>query len=128
MTEAGGIIGSGTVQVFDNTHCAVEMAKSMMSYLQTQSCGKCVLCREGTYQMADILTDISEGRGNPKDMELLIEIGEAMGTGSICSLGKTAANPVLSSIRHFHADFDVHINEKKCPKMSNRITRINGRQ
>jgi NADH:ubiquinone oxidoreductase subunit F (NADH-binding) len=115
--RSGGIIGSGTIQIFDNSHCAVEMARAIMSYLQTQSCGKCILCREGTNQMADILTDISEGRGNSKDLDLLIEIGEAMQTGSICGLGKTASNPFLSSIRHFRADYDIHINEKRCPKI-----------
>jgi NADH:ubiquinone oxidoreductase subunit F (NADH-binding) len=124
MSNAGGIIGSGTIQVFDNTHCAVEMARAIMSYLLTQSCGKCVLCREGTCQMADILTDISEGRGNAKDLELLTEMGEAMRTSSICGLGKTAPNPVLSSIKHFRADYDTHINEKKCPKMFNPTNHI----
>jgi NADH-quinone oxidoreductase subunit F len=125
MSRAGGIIGSGTIQVFNDTHCVVETVNTMMSYLQSQSCGKCVLCREGTLQMADILTDISEGKGSPKDLELLIEIGEAMPTGSICGLGKTASNPVLSSIKHFRADYDIHINEKRCPKMTSRTTRIN---
>jgi NADH-quinone oxidoreductase subunit F len=127
MLKAGNIIGSGTIQIFDDTHCTVEMAAGIMSYLQTQSCGKCVLCREGTGQMADILADISEGKGNPKDLELITEIGEAMKTSSICGLGKTAPNPVLSSISNFLEDYDVHINEKRCPKGNNHITRINDR-
>jgi NADH-quinone oxidoreductase subunit F len=127
MSQAGGIVGSGTIKVFDNTHCAVEMVEGIMSYLQTQSCGKCVLCREGTLQMADILGDISEGKGNPKDPELLTEIGESMKTGSICGLGKTASNPVLSSIKYFREDYEAHINEKKCLKNNNHITRIDDR-
>ena len=116
MKEAGSIIGSGTIEVFDGDSCAVEMTRNVISYLQTQSCGKCVFCREGSYQMSDILTDISENRGRPQDLDLLIELGEGMKTGSICGLGQTAPNPVLSSIKLFRSDYDVHIKEKRCPK------------
>jgi len=91
------------------------MARDIISYLQTQSCGKCVFCREGSYQMADILKDISEQMGKPQDLDLLIELGEAMKSGCICGLGQTAPNPVLSSIKLFHNEYDVHIKEKRCP-------------
>jgi NADH:ubiquinone oxidoreductase subunit F (NADH-binding) len=113
--EAGSIIGSGTVEVFDSGSCAVEMTRDIISYIQTQSCGKCVFCREGSYQMSDILKDISEQMGKPQDLDLLIELGEAMKIGCICGLGQTAPNPVLSSIRLFRNEYDAHIKGKRCP-------------
>jgi NADH-quinone oxidoreductase subunit F len=113
--EAGSIIGSGTVEVFDSGSCAVEMTRDIISYIQTQSCGKCVFCREGSYQMSDILKDISEQMGKPQDLDLLIELGEAMKIGCICGLGQTAPNPVLSSIRLFRNEYDTHIKGKRCP-------------
>jgi NADH-quinone oxidoreductase subunit F len=115
IEEAGSIIGSGTVEVFDSDSCAVEMTKDIISYIQTQSCGKCVFCREGSYQMSDILNEISEHLGKPQDLDLLIELGEAMKIGCICGLGRTAPNPVLSSIKLFRNEYEVHIKEKRCP-------------
>ncbi|HEY78205.1 MAG TPA: NADH-quinone oxidoreductase subunit F [Dehalococcoidia bacterium] len=115
VREAGSIIGSGTVEVFDSDSCAVEMTRDVISYLQTQSCGKCVFCREGSYQMSDILQDIADGKGEPKDLDMLTELGEAMKIGCICSLGRTLPNPVLSSMRLFDSDYAVHIKEKRCP-------------
>jgi NADH:ubiquinone oxidoreductase subunit F (NADH-binding) len=116
LSEAGGTIGSGTIQVFDDRHCAVEMARDAIDYIQSQSCGKCTFCREGSYQMADMLKDISENKGKPEDLDLLLKLGEAMQTGSICGLGKTAANPVFSSIRLFREDYEAHIKDKTCRK------------
>jgi NADH-quinone oxidoreductase subunit F len=115
IREAGSIIGSGTVEVFDSDSCAVEMTRDVISYLQAQSCGKCVFCREGSYQMSDILQDIADGKGEPKDLDMLTELGEAMKLGCICSLGRTAPNPVLSSMRLFDSDYDAHIKGKRCP-------------
>ncbi|MFC2069701.1 NADH-ubiquinone oxidoreductase-F iron-sulfur binding region domain-containing protein [Chloroflexota bacterium] len=115
MEKAGSIIGSGVVEVFDSACCAVEMTRDIIQYIQTQSCGKCVFCREGSYQTYDILKDISENGGKPHDMDLLFELGEAMMTGCICGLGSTAPNPVLSSIRLFSDDYDAHIKDKRCP-------------
>jgi len=116
VEEDGSIMGSGTVQVYDSDSCAVEMAGDVMSYLQAQSCGKCVFCREGTYQIADILNDISENKGKPEDLDLLIELAEGMKNGSICGLGRTAPAPVLSSIKLFHSDYEAHLKGKKCPE------------
>jgi NADH-quinone oxidoreductase subunit F len=116
MKESGGIIGSGTIEVFDDTRCAVEMARDAITYIQSQSCGKCTFCREGSYQMADILSDIIDNGGKPGDLELLQELLEAMPTGSICGLGKTAPGPVLSSIRLFREDYEAHICNKTCVK------------
>ncbi|MBN1177259.1 MAG: NADH-quinone oxidoreductase subunit L [Dehalococcoidales bacterium] len=116
MEKVGGIVGSGTVKVYDNNHCAVEIAKDAMAFLQAQSCGKCVFCREGTYQMLDILNDIAENKGKPEDIDMLLELAGGMKTGSICGLGRTAPNPVVSSIELFRSDYDAHIKGKKCPK------------
>jgi NADH:ubiquinone oxidoreductase subunit F (NADH-binding) len=116
IKESGGIIGSGTIEVFDDTHCAVVMARDAIAYIQSQSCGQCTFCREGSYQMADILNDIAGNKAKPGDLELLQQLGEAMPTGSICGLGKTAPGPVLSSIRLFREDYEAHVNNKTCVK------------
>jgi len=113
--KVGSIIGSGTVEVFDSDSCAVETARDIITYIQTQSCGKCVFCREGSYQMSDILQDIAEGKGEPGNLDLLIELGEAIRVSCICGLGRNAPNPVLSSIKLFRSDYDAHIKEKRCP-------------
>ena len=114
IVQAGAMIGSGTISVFDDSSCAVEMTNDIMTYVQSQSCGKCVFCREGTFQMSDILKDISEKKGKPQDLDLLKELGAAMKNGCICGLGRTASNPVLSSIKLFRNEFEVHIKEKRC--------------
>jgi NADH-quinone oxidoreductase subunit F len=114
MNSIGAIVGSGTIDVFDDSWCAVKMAGECIAYLQTQSCGKCVFCREGTIQIASILVDIEANGGRPNDLEMVIELGEMMKTNTICGLGKAAANPVLSSIRLFREEYDAHIKEKKC--------------
>ncbi len=108
-------MGSGSLEVIGDTSCAVEMALKKISYLHEQSCGKCVFCREGTFQMSEILEDISKGKGNPQDIDMLNEIGEQMRTGCICDLGRRAPNPVLSSLGHFLNEYEVHIKEKRCP-------------
>jgi NADH:ubiquinone oxidoreductase subunit F (NADH-binding) len=115
IVQAGSMIGSGTIRVFDGNSCAVEITNDIMTYVQSQSCGKCVFCREGTLQMSDILKDISEKKGKPQDLDLLKELGAAMKNGCICGLGRTASNPVLSSIELFRNEFESHIKEKRCP-------------
>jgi NADH-quinone oxidoreductase subunit F len=114
MDETGGIIGSGTIEFFNDSHCAVAMARDAINYIQGQSCGKCTFCREGSYQMADILSDIAGNKAKDGDIELLLELGEGMKAGSICGLGKTAPGPVLSSLRLFREDYDSHIKDKTC--------------
>lgn len=114
MKSAAAIIGSGTIEVFGNSSCAVEIARKKAAYLQTQSCGKCVFCREGSVQIAQILHDIFSNQGRPQDLALLTEIGELMKVSSICGLGKTIANPVLSCLGLFYGDFESHLKEKQC--------------
>lgn len=119
IEKAGSIIGSGGVRVIAGGGCAVEMAREVMSYLRDQSCGKCVVCREGTYQVADMLGDIAQGRGSSDDLKLLVELGEAMTAGSICGLGREAANPLRSSLALFADDYEAHIDghvdSERCP-------------
>jgi NADH-quinone oxidoreductase subunit F len=116
LRAEGFIMGSGTVTAIASDTCAVEMAENAMSYVQTQSCGKCVFCREGTLQMSEIMRDIVQGKGNAQDLNLLVELGEAMRVSCICDLGRSAANPVLSSMKLFHHEYDAHIKEKRCPR------------
>lgn len=114
ILKADSIIGSGTIEVLTNDSCAVEICRNLISYIHSQSCGKCVFCREGTYQISDILNDIVEKSAGPEVFDILIELGETMKTGCICGLGRTAPNPVLSSIRLFRDEYDLHIREKMC--------------
>ena len=115
LEAVGAIMGSGTLRVFANGTCAVEMVREAMAYLRDESCGKCPACREGTYQVAEILGDIAEGRGEAEDLELLVELGEAMKSGSICGFGKTASAPLSSSLELFVEDYRAHLDGRGCP-------------
>ncbi len=115
LTKAGSMMGSGGMVVGDEDTCMIDMAKYFVSFLVTESCGKCVPCREGLKRMKEILERISEGEGKEEDIELLEELGFILENGSLCGLGKSAANPVLTSIKYFRDEYEVHIREKKCP-------------
>ncbi len=104
--ESRSNIDTGTIEVLDIDSHVVDMTRNIMSYLQTQSCGKCLFCREGCLQMLTILEDISDNRGKPQDLDLLAELGEEMRTACLCAFGRTAPNPVLSSIRLFREEYD----------------------
>jgi NADH-quinone oxidoreductase subunit F len=93
----------------------VEVARYYVSFLADESCGKCTPCREGLRHMLRILTDITEGHGKPEDIYLLEQLGTTLQTASLCALGKSAPNPVLSTIKHFRSEFEAHINEHRCP-------------
>lgn len=114
MAEAGSMISSGMVIMDENT-CMVDMARYFVDFLRDESCGKCVACREGIRQMVGILTDITEGRGKEGDVELLEELGRVVKDISLCGLGQTAPNPVLSTIQHFRDEYNAHIREHRCP-------------
>ena len=114
LLAAGTIMGSGSILVIDDDACIVDQAKRSLSFIQSESCGKCVFCREGTMQMADILADITEGRGKTHDLDLLLELGEGLKLGSQCDLGRTAPNPVLTAIRYFREELEAHIKDRKC--------------
>jgi NADH:ubiquinone oxidoreductase subunit F (NADH-binding) len=115
LSSAGTLMGSGSIVLIDSDACIVDQAKCSLSLIESESCGKCVFCREGTRQMAEILTDMSEGKGTARDIDLLLEIGEGLKLGSQCDLGRTAANPVLTAIRYFRGELEAHIKDRKCP-------------
>jgi len=115
LTEAGSIMGSGGMIVMDEGTCMVDIARYYTSFLNDESCGKCLSCRKGTQRMLEILTDISEGKGKEDDIALLEELAFVIKDTSLCGLGQTAPNPVLSTIRYFQDEYEAHIKEKRCP-------------
>jgi NADH-quinone oxidoreductase subunit F len=115
LTQAGSMMGSGGMIVMDDKTCMVEIARYFVSFLEGESCGKCLPCREGLQQMRDILTRITEGKGKKGDIELLEELCEVLQSASLCALGQQAPNPVLSTLKHFRDEYEVHINKKQCP-------------
>jgi NADP-reducing hydrogenase subunit HndC len=117
LTQAGSIMGSGGMVVMDEDTCMVDVARYFLSFTQDESCGKCVPCRLGTKQMLDILNDITQGKGKPEDIDLLQSLGKQIKAGSLCGLGQTAPNPVLTTLRYFDDEYEAHIKEKRCPAM-----------
>lgn len=117
LKEAGAMMGSGGMVVLDEDDCMVEIARFFLEFTQHESCGKCTFCRLGTKQMLDILTDITQGRGKPEDIDLLWDLAEDIKIGSLCALGKTAPNPVLTTIRFFRDEYEAHIQEGRCPAL-----------
>ena len=115
LSKVGAIIGSGGLVVMDKKTCMVEVARFFMDFTQRESCGKCVPCREGTKRMLEILNRIVDGKGEDGDLELLKELGEAISKTALCGLGKTAAGPVLSTLKYFEDEYKAHVYDKKCP-------------
>jgi NADH:ubiquinone oxidoreductase subunit F (NADH-binding)/(2Fe-2S) ferredoxin/NAD-dependent dihydropyrimidine dehydrogenase PreA subunit len=115
LWEAGSMMGSGGMVVMDEGTCMVDVAKYFLKFLQDESCGKCVPCRLGIDRMLEIVTDITEGRGRKEQIALLEELAETVTETSLCGLGKTAANPVLSTLRYFREEYDAHVLRKRCP-------------
>ena len=115
LTKAGSIMGSGGMIVMDENTCMVDIAKYFLNFLRDESCGKCLSCREGTQRMWEIVTKISEGKGEEGDLKLLEELALAVKNASMCGLGQTAANPVLSTLRYFRNEYEAHVIDKKCP-------------
>lgn len=115
ITKTGAIMGSGGMVVMDDTTCMVDMAKFFLDFTCKESCGKCIHCRMGTKRMFEILTRITEGNGQPGDIELLEDLGNGIKEGSLCGLGQTAPNPVLSTIKYFREEYEKHITDKTCP-------------
>jgi NADP-reducing hydrogenase subunit HndC len=115
LAKAGSMMGSGGMIVMDEDTCMVDVARYFLDFLSDESCGKCVPCREGIRQMLKVLTNISKGEGKEGDIELLEELSQVTRDASLCALGRTAANPVLSTIRYFRDEYEAHIKEKRCP-------------
>jgi NADH:ubiquinone oxidoreductase subunit F (NADH-binding)/(2Fe-2S) ferredoxin/Pyruvate/2-oxoacid:ferredoxin oxidoreductase delta subunit len=115
LTAAGSIMGSGGMIVMDETTCMVDVARYFISFTQAESCGKCTPCRMGTLQMLNILDKIRSGNGEEGDIEKLEELAVTVKVGSLCGLGQTAPNPVLTTIRYFRDEYEAHIHDKRCP-------------
>lgn len=115
LKKAGAMIGSGGLVVMDEDTCMVEVARFFMNFTQNESCGKCVPCREGTKRMLAILEKIVEGNGEDGDIEMLLELADMISATALCGLGKTAAYPVVSTIKSFRSEYEAHIFEKTCP-------------
>ena len=109
------MVGSGGMVVMDEGSCMVDVAKYFLAFLQDESCGKCVPCRLGIDRMLEIITDITEGRGTLKQLDLLEELAETVAETALCGLGKTAPNPVISTLRYFRSEYEAHIIDGKCP-------------
>jgi NADH:ubiquinone oxidoreductase subunit F (NADH-binding)/(2Fe-2S) ferredoxin len=114
LARAGSIMGSGGMIVIDEDSCMVDIAKFFLEFTQNESCGKCTPCREGTKRMLEILVRITEGKGQPGDIEKLERLGDTIQKASLCGLGQSAPNPVLSTIKNFREEYEEHIHEKRC--------------
>lgn len=125
LKKAGAMIGSGGLVVMDEHTCMVEVARFFMNFTQNESCGKCLPCREGTKRMLEILERIVAGQGQPEDIDLLLELADTISATALCGLGKTAAGPVVSTIKYFRDEYEAHVNEKRCPaKTCQKLRRI----
>jgi NADH:ubiquinone oxidoreductase subunit F (NADH-binding)/(2Fe-2S) ferredoxin/Pyruvate/2-oxoacid:ferredoxin oxidoreductase delta subunit len=115
LTEVGSMMGSGGMIVMDDTTCMVDIARYFLNFLKDESCGKCTTCRDGTRRMYEIVDAISKGEGREGDIELLEELSWVVAEASLCALGQTAPNPVLSTIRYFRDEYEAHIKDRRCP-------------
>ncbi len=118
LTQAGAMMGSGGMVVLDEDTCMVDVAKYFLDFTQKESCGKCTFCRIGTWHLLSILKRLTIGEGKEGDIETLEQLGQAIKDGSLCGLGKTAPNPVLTSLKYFREEYEAHINEGRCPAAS----------
>jgi NADH-quinone oxidoreductase subunit F len=118
LASTGAIMGSGGLVVLDDRDCAVDIARYFLHFTQDESCGKCTFCRVGTRRMLEILERICAGKGRPGDLDTLQSLGEAVKKGSLCGLGQTAPNPVLTTLRYFREEYEAHIDEGRCPSAS----------
>ena len=115
LTKAGSMMGSGGMIVMDESTCMVDFARYFLDFLRFESCGKCVTCREGLKRLYEIVDRITKGEGEERDLELIEELSECVAAASLCALGGTAPNPVLSTLKHFRSEYEAHIIEKRCP-------------
>lgn len=117
LTKAGSMMGSGGMIVMDEETCMVDVARYFLNFTQEESCGKCVPCRLGTRQLVEILTRITQGKGDDEDLKKLEDLSKSIKAGSLCGLGQTAPNPVLTTLRYFRNEYEAHIKEKACPAL-----------
>jgi NADH-quinone oxidoreductase subunit F len=117
LAKAGSMMGSGGMIIMDEKTCMVDIAKYFLNFLRDESCGKCISCREGTQRMWEIVKNITDGKGTRQDLALLEELAGIVKDASLCALGQTASNPVLSTLRYFRHEYEAHIDQKKCPAL-----------
>jgi NADH:ubiquinone oxidoreductase subunit F (NADH-binding) len=117
LKEAGSMMGSGGMIVMDEDTCMVDVARYFLNFTQEESCGKCPPCRMGTKHMVNVLDRITQGKGKEGDIEFLKSIADNVQLASLCGLGQTAPNPVLTTLRYFHDEYEAHIKEKRCPAL-----------
>ena len=117
LSDAGAMMGSGGLVVLDEDNCMVDAARYFLDFTQKESCGKCTFCRLGTKEMLDVLEDMTKDKGRMEDLELLLDLSEDVKAGSLCGLGKTAPNPILTTIRYFRDEYEAHILEGRCPAL-----------
>ncbi len=117
LTQAGAMMGSGGMVVMDEDSCMVDVARYFLDFTQKESCGKCTFCRIGTKQLLDILDRITKGEGQEEDLKILQELARDIKQGSLCGLGKTAPNPVITSLKYFFDEYTAHVREKRCPSL-----------
>ncbi len=115
LAKLGSMMGSGGMIVLDEDNCMVDIARYFIEFLKGESCGKCTPCREGLSKLSEILNRITRGEGVPEDLDTMTDLGEILHDGALCALGRSAANPVLSTLRYFKDEYLAHINDKKCP-------------
>ena len=115
LAKIGSIMGSGGMIVMDDTSCMVDVARFFMEFCMDESCGKCIPCRAGTVQMHDILQRMTRGQATEEDLDMLQQLAGLLREASLCGLGQTAPNPVMSTLRYFREEYDAHINEGRCP-------------
>ncbi|MDH4198334.1 MAG: 4Fe-4S binding protein, partial [Candidatus Aminicenantes bacterium] len=115
LAEAGSIMGSGGIIVMDEDTCMVDAARAYLSFTQRESCGKCASCRVGTRHMVSLLDKIAAGKGTEEDLVKLEKLANVVKIGSLCGLGQTAPNPVLTGLRYFRSEFIAHVTDKRCP-------------
>jgi NADH-quinone oxidoreductase subunit F len=115
LTKAGSMMGSGGMVIMDDRTCMVEVARFFLTFLVSESCGKCVPCREGLYQLLQLCTKITEGNGTEEDLELMEKLSKTIQTASLCGLGQSGPNPFLSTIQYFREEYLTHVRDKKCP-------------
>jgi NADH-quinone oxidoreductase subunit F len=115
LTKTGTIMGSGGMVVLDDRDCMVDIARFFIQFTQAESCGKCTYCRIGTKRMLEILNRLCEGQGRPDDLDKLVELADRVKRTSLCGLGQTAPNPVLTTLRYFREEYEAHLRERRCP-------------
>jgi bidirectional [NiFe] hydrogenase diaphorase subunit len=115
LVKIGSIMGSGGLIVMDDSSCMVDVARFFMEFCMDESCGKCIPCRAGTVQMHDILRRVTTGEAGAEDLELLRELADLLRETSLCGLGQTAPNPVMSTLQYFPDEYEAHVQEHRCP-------------